>query len=256
MFNDNFYLRGMPQKFKKDQQAFIQKVRQTAGKAINNHQMIGADDTVMVAVSGGKDSLSLLEILSSRRKGMPIHYHIHAAHVITEDVPYQIDTEWLQQFCDELDVKLHLVHTRANLATAGKKKPCFACSRNRRKELFELTHSLGIQKLAFGHHLDDAVETLVMNMAQHANISSIPAQLEMFDGKLEIIRPLILLTDAEMKRYADLMGFQSLKKECPFEDHTIRQKARDIVEQMTSINPKARINLFNSMKKIDFDYLP
>jgi len=83
LFNDNFYLRGMPQKFKKDQQAFIQKVRQTAGKAINNHQMIGADDTVMVAVSGGKDSLSLLEILSSRRKGMPIHYHIHAAHVMT-----------------------------------------------------------------------------------------------------------------------------------------------------------------------------
>ncbi len=246
----------MHKRFNKGEQAFIQKIRQTAGKAINQYDMISSNDTVMVAVSGGKDSLSLLEILSSRRKGIPITYHLHAAHIITEDVPYQIDTEWLQQFCTELDVTLHLVHTRANLETAGKKKPCFACSKNRRKELFQLTHSLGIKKLAFGHHLDDAVETLVMNMTQHANISSIPPQLEMFDGKLELIRPLILLMDAEMKRYADIMGFQSLKKECPYEDHTIRKKARHIVEQMTNINPKARINIFNSMKKIDFEYLP
>ncbi|MBK3516551.1 tRNA lysidine(34) synthetase [Carboxylicivirga marina] len=246
----------MQKRYTKQEQAFIQKVRQTAGKAINQYNMISADDTVMVAVSGGKDSLALLEILSSRRKGMPIHYNIHAAHIITEDVPYQIDTVWLQQFCEDLNVTLHLVTTKANLATAGKKKPCFACSRNRRKELFQLTHSLGIKKLAFGHHLDDAVETLVMNMAQHANISSIPAQLQMFENKLEVIRPLILLTNAEMKEYARLLNFQSLKKECPYEDHTIRQKARDIVEQMTSINPKARINLYNSMKKIDFEYLP
>ncbi|TRX71706.1 ATP-binding protein [Carboxylicivirga sp. M1479] len=246
----------MKRKLTRPERAFIQKVRQTAGKAINHYEMIGADDTVMVAVSGGKDSLALLDILSARRKGMPIHYHLHAAHIITEDVPYEIDTEWLQRFCDELDVTLHLVRTRANLETAGNKKPCFACSRNRRKELFQLTHSLGIKKLAFGHHLDDAVETLVMNMAQHANISSIPPFLSMFDDQLQLLRPLILLTNAEMKQYAEIMQFQSLKKECPYEDHTIRQKARDIVEQMTAINPKARINLFNSMKKIDFKYLP
>ena len=246
----------MPKRFNKQEQAFIQKVRQTAGKAINQYKMIGGDDTVMVAVSGGKDSLSLLEILSSRRKGMPVTYQLHAAHIITDDIPYQIDTDWLRQFCTDLDVTLHLVHTRADTERDGKKKPCFVCSKNRRKELFQLTHSLGIKKLAFGHHLDDAVETLVMNMTQHANISSIPPQLEMFDGKLELIRPLIFLMDAEMKRYADLMGFQSLKQSCPYEDHTIRKKARDIVEQMTGINPKARINLFNSMKRIDFEYLP
>nr|WP_319400777.1 tRNA 2-thiocytidine biosynthesis TtcA family protein [uncultured Carboxylicivirga sp.] len=241
---------------KKQKQYTVQKIRQTVGKAINQYHMIEADDQVMVAVSGGKDSLALLEILSSRRKALPIHYHIHAAHVITEDVPYQIDVDWLQQFCKKLDVQLHLIHTRANLETAGNKKPCFACSRNRRKELFQLTNKLGIRKLAFGHHLDDAVETLVMNMAQHANISSIPAQLDMFDGKIKVIRPLIFLTDSEMKHYSEIMGFQSLKRECPYEDHTIRYKARAIVDQMTELNPKARINLFNSMSKIDFEYLP
>ena len=246
----------MHTKLTKQEQAVIQKIRKIAGKAINQYKMIKADDKVMVAVSGGKDSLSLLEILSTRRKGLPIHYDLHAAHIITEDVPYQIDTEWLQNFCDQLDVTLHLVTTRANLETAGNKKPCFACSRNRRKELFHLAHTLGIKTLAFGHHLDDAVETLVMNMAQHANISSIPGSLKLFEDQLKVIRPLILLTNAEMKSYAKLLGFPSLKQECPYEDHTIRQKARDIVEQMCSINPKARINIFNSMKKIDFEYLP
>lgn len=241
---------------KKTKQYTIQKIRQTVGKAINQYDMIKADEPVMVAVSGGKDSLALLEILSSRRKGLPIHYPVHAAHVITEDVPYQIDTEWLSDYCDKLNVTLHLIHTRANLHTAGKKKPCFACSRNRRKELFKLTHELGIKKLAFGHHMDDAIETLIMNMAQHANISSIPARLDMFDGKIQVIRPLILLTDEELKHYADIMGFPSLKQECPYEDHTIRHQARELIEQMTRVNPKARINLFNSMSKIDFEYLP
>lgn len=241
---------------KKQKQYTIQKIRQTVGKAINQYNMISADNHIMVAVSGGKDSLALLEILSSRRKALPIHYHLHAAHVITEDVPYQIDVEWLKEFCNRLDVTLHLIHTKANLETAGNKKPCFACSRNRRKELFQLTNELGIKKLAFGHHLDDAVETLVMNMAQHANISSIPAQLDMFDGKIKVIRPLIFLTNNEMKHYADILGFPSLKRECPYEDHTIRYKARAIVEQMTELNPKARINLFNSMSNIDFEYLP
>lgn len=241
---------------KKAKQYTIQKIRQTVGKAINQFGMIEADEHIMVAVSGGKDSLALLEIISSRRKALPIHYHIHAAHVITEDVPYQIDVDWLADFCKKLDVELHLIHTRANLHTAGKKKPCFACSRNRRKELFKLTHELGIKKLAFGHHLDDAVETLVMNMVQHANISSIPAKLDMFDGKIQVIRPLIFLTNEEMAHYSEIMGFQSLKQECPYEDHTIRNQAREIVNQMTKINPKARINLFNSMGKIDFEYLP
>lgn len=218
--------------------------------------MIQADNRVMVAVSGGKDSLALLEILSHRRKHIPIHYELHATHVITEDVPYQIDTEWLQDFCTQLDVKLHLLHTKANLEQSGNKKPCFVCSWNRRKELFQFTHKMGIPKLAFGHHLDDAIETLLMNMAQHANISSIPASLNMFDGKLQVIRPLILLTNDELKRYADLMGFKSLKQECPYEDHSMRIKAREIVNQFDQLNKKARINLFNSMKHIDPDYLP
>lgn len=246
----------MEKKWGKQETLFIEKIRHTAGKAINQHGMIGQDDTVMVAVSGGKDSLSLLEILSVRRKYLPIKYHLHAAHVLTEDVPYQIDLDFLKAFCKDLDVTLHLIHTKANLQRSGKKKPCFVCSWNRRKELFKLTHELGIRKLAFGHHLDDAVETLLINMAQHANISSIPASLEMFDGKLQVIRPLIFLTDQEMKRYADLLGFPSLKKLCPYEDTTMRQRSRELLDQFDLLNKKARINLFNAMGNIDAAYLP
>lgn len=235
---------------------FINKVRLRAGKAINQYQMIKDNDTILVAVSGGKDSLSLLDILSYRRKHLPIHYTLHAAHIITEDVPYEIDVDWLQSFCVSLDVTLHIVRTRANLERSGNNKPCFLCSRNRRKELFKLATDLGISTLAFGHHLDDAIETLVMNMAQHANISSIPPTLSMFEGDIIAIRPLILLADAELKRYSQLRGFVSLKKECPYEELTIRKTAREIINQMTQINPKARFNLFHSMSNIDMEYLP
>ncbi len=240
----------------KQDKAHISKVTRMVGKAINQYQMIEANEKVLVAVSGGKDSLALLEVLSERRKKLPITYELHAVHVITEDVPYEIDVNWLQDFCNGLNVKLHLIRTKANLETAGAKKPCFACSRNRRKELFKLSEELGIQKLAFGHHLDDAIETLVMNMAHHANISSIPAVLNMFDGKIKAIRPLIFLTNDELLKYSQIKGFISLKKECPYEDHTLRNKARLIIGDMLKLNPKARFNIFNSMKNIDLEYLP
>ncbi len=240
----------------KSDKAFLRKVITLSGKAINQHNMVEDGDRILVAVSGGKDSLSLLDILSERRKFIPINYDIHAIHVATNDVPYEIDSDFLSYFCQNKGIHLHILSTHAGIEEKSSKKPCFTCSWNRRKELFEFARKNNFKKLAFGHHLDDAIETLLMNMFTHANISSIPAKFSMFDHSLDVIRPLILLTDAEMVKYAKIKKFVSLKKECPYEDHTIRQSTRQIILQFEKLNPQARINLFKSMSNINEEYLP
>ncbi len=239
----------------KDKKNFIRRVIKSSGDAINKYDMIRDNDSIVVAVSGGKDSLSLLDILSRRRKFLPIRYAIHAVHVVTKDVPYEIDQFYLKEFCRNRDITLHFINTYAGLKEKNAKKPCFVCSWNRRKELFDFVLKNDFKKLAFGHHMDDAIETLIMNMMMHANISSIPPVLSMFENRLQVIRPLIYLTNKGLKEYAKINNFQSLKKECPFEDHTMRNKAREIIHQMEELNPQARINLFKSMGNIDELYL-
>jgi tRNA(Ile)-lysidine synthase TilS/MesJ len=236
--------------------SFIRKMIKISGKAINNHDMVQENDKILVAVSGGKDSLSLIDILGSRRKFLPINYELHAIHIITDDVPYEIDKEFLHSFCQKRNVLLHLLTTHAGIHEKPGKKPCFTCSWNRRKELFEFARNNGFKKIAFGHHLDDAIETLLMNMSTHGNISSIPATLSVFKGDIQIIRPLIYCTNKEMIRYAAIKQFISLKKECPYEDHTMRKATRDIIQHFENLNPQARLNLFKSMRNIDTEYLP
>ncbi len=239
----------------KSNKSFLRKIINLSGKAINAHKMIEAGDKILVAVSGGKDSLSLVDILAERRKFLPIDYELHAIHIITDDVPYEIDKTYLSAFCKERNVSLHFINTHAGIEDRKDKKPCFTCSWNRRKELFDFALKNGFKKIAFGHHLDDAIETLMMNMVMHANISSIPPILNMFDGKIQLIRPLLYTTNAEMTQYAGIKQFTSLKKECPYEDHASRNTARQWINQFEKLNPQARINLFKSMSNIDDEYL-
>ncbi|WP_430933548.1 tRNA lysidine(34) synthetase [Saccharicrinis sp. 156] len=240
----------------KSDKNFLRKVINLSGKAINQYKMVEGNDKILVAVSGGKDSLALLDILAERRKFLPIDYELHAIHIVTDDVPYEIDREFLSRFCEVRHVTLHVRTTHAGIEEKPDKKPCFTCSWNRRKELFDFAQKNGFKKVAFGHHLDDAIETLMMNMLMHGNISSIPGKLSMFDGNIEVIRPLILLTNNEMKEYARIKQFVSLKKECPYEDHTLRNTTRQMINQFEKLNPQAKINLFKSMGNIDEEYLP
>lgn len=234
----------------------VKNIYSKVGQAVNKYGLISDGDRIMVGVSGGKDSMSLLATLATRRRFGKENYDLVAVHVDVENVPYAADTDFIAEFCSNNGVQFVCEHITVDFEKDPAKSKCFVCSWHRRKRLFELTREYNCNKLALGHHLDDAVETLMINMCYHGSISSMPAKLQMFDGRVELIRPLILLTNNEIRQFANVMGFPQERAKCPFEDKTKRYQAGEIIADMEKRFPYARHNIFKSMQKIFVDYLP
>ncbi len=243
---------------KKNQKA-AEKIQKKAGKAIHEYKMIKENDHVLVALSGGIDSLVLLDILSKRKKVIPINFQLSAIHIAHEINSRKISTniQKIQEFCRAHKITLHTFDLKLELdEKAMKKGVCFLCSWNRRKMIFEKAKELGCNKIAFGHHMDDALETLLMNMTFHGEISSIPPVKEMFQGTFTLIRPLILLTAKETNKYTRLIKLENAEGICPFEEKNQREKFRPIVDQMSKMHKLSKTNLYNSMSNILKEYLP
>ena len=235
---------------------YIQNIRKIVGKAINRYGQIAANDKILVAFSGGKDSLVLLETLADRRKYLPIDYEIMACHIKVKDISYEIDHEYVQTFCDRLKVPFYIEEVIADDIINSSKSVCFLCSWHRRKSLFKKCSELNCNKLAFGHHMDDAIETLLMNMVYNGNISSMPPKLSMFEDEFDIIRPLILLSEKEIQKYTKIREFIVQKKECEYSDKSKRDDMKKTIKDFERHWKRARKNLWRSMYNIHKDFLP
>ena len=150
----------------------------------------------------------------------------------------------------------HLRAIEVDLTRDPKKTVCFVCAWHRRKELFRAVKELGCNRLALGHHMDDALETLFLNMTFNGSISSMPPKLAMFGGEFDIIRPLILLQEKEILKYARIRGFPVEKSHCPYGDTTRRADMKRLIGELTKMNGKAKRNLFAAMSNIHKEYLP
>ena len=243
-------------KISKENRYFLNSVKRISGKAINKFSMIGDGDHVLAAISGGKDSFVMLDILSERRKHIPIDYQITALHVNVKNIGYDIDRKYFEEFCAGLNVKFIYLETSYIDRSEGGKSACYLCSMHRRKILFNYMKENRCSKLALGHHMDDAVETLLMNMTFNGQISSMPGKLSMFNGEFDIIRPLILLRNDEIKKYAEIKEFQNQKTVCPFNDKSKRHDMKNFLGEMEKQFPGAVNNIFGSMGDIKPDYLP
>ena len=210
----------------------------------------------MVGLSGGKDSYSLLEILTDRRRTLPFNFDLVACHIVAKDMGYEADLDFMQQLCTNLDVKLIVDEIEVGYTENSDKPACFVCSYKRRSRLFTLAQEHQCNKLALGHHLDDAIETLLLNMVFHSTISSMPQSLSMCDGNVTAIRPLSMVMDKELEEYAQLREFPKEKKLCPYATDTHRTTMRNIIDDIEKVYKDARISLYRSMSNINQDYLP
>jgi tRNA(Ile)-lysidine synthase TilS/MesJ len=234
----------------------FEKICRKVGKTLQEYSMIEAGDRVLVGLSGGKDSMILLEALADRKKHLPFDFDLMAVHVSAAGIGYEMNTAYLEKFCRDLNIELRLEEIEVDPDVDPAKSPCFICSWNRRKRLFELTRELNFNKVALGHHKDDAIQTVLMNMIFHGSISSLPQVLSMFGGRVRLIRPLLQIPERELSDYAVLRTFREQEKKCPYEGTTKRDRINEVIALMDALNPDARRNIFNAMDNIYEEYLP
>ena len=230
-------------------------------KAMATYHLIEDDDRILVGLSGGKDSLLLLELLAKRARIQHPRFSVEALHVRMENIHYETDTSYLQQFCDDLGVPLHVRTTRFEVEhtavqqqsseTAARlrkqKQPCFLCSWNRRKELFNLAQELGCNKIALGHHQDDILHTALMNLTFQGRFDSMPARLKMRKMPLTIIRPLCLIQEQDIKAFAEMRNYQKQTKCCPYETDSHRTDIKRLYDEMELMNPEARFSIWRAL---------
>ncbi len=241
---------------KADDRFFADKVLKKVGKAVNTYGLAGAGDRIAVGFSGGKDSMVLLETLVLRLKHIPVSYEVIAVHVKVEQGEYVLDRGGAEEFCRELGVPFEYREISIGQAPERSETPCFSCSLYRRKALFDFMGERKCTRLALGHHLDDAIETLLLNMLYQGNISTIPPRLSMFGGQFDIIRPLFLLTRNEMERYAAVRGIIPIATKCACGEDTRRRDMKRIVEEFEKLHGNARQNIGAAMCNIRKEYLP
>lgn len=234
----------------------FKKICRKTGVTIRDHQMITEGDHILVGLSGGKDSMILLQVLSERKAALPFDFKLTAAHISAVTVDYSIDMKAMKRFCFEMNVDLIERTIEPDVNSDQKKSQCFICSWHRRKELFKLTKELNCNKLALGHHRHDAVETLMMNMIYHGSISSLPYTLNMFDERIQLIRPLLDLEEGLLNEYADSESLIVVEKTCEFESQTRRESMSGLISEIEKIHGKGSYNMFKSMNKIFEEYLP
>jgi tRNA 2-thiocytidine biosynthesis protein TtcA len=232
------------------------EMKRLMGKAIHSRDMIREGDHIMVAVSGGKDSLSLLWLLRERLKRVPILYRLTAVHV---DPGFGANSaEAMQDFFGVHGFQFRVIRSDFGpLAHSpeNRENPCFLCSRLRRKALFSLAEEMGCNKIAFGHHKDDIIETFFMNVFYGASVSTMMPVQEFFEGKLHVIRPLFMVDSDLIRRYATLMGWEAIDLGCPTAGSSKREEIKNMLNQFYRSNRKIKGNIFHALQNVRPEYL-
>ena len=230
-------------------------------KACADYQLIADDDHILIGLSGGKDSLLLTELLGRRAQIYKPRFKVTALHVRVKERDYHTDLSYLESFCAEAqvplivrDVEIGELPNTPNTRTT--QNPCFLCSWYRRKALFNVAQELGCNKIAFGHHRDDVAQTLLMNLFFQGAFATMPPILQLDKMPLQLIRPLCLIDEADIVTYAAMRGYEKQTKLCPFEHVSSREKVKELLEHIKTLNPEAIDSLFGAMTNIKTDYLP
>ncbi len=229
-------------------------------EAIKRYRLIAPGDAVLIALSGGKDSMALVDVLSEVRRHNNRNFHLAAVHVKMANIDYRADFSYLEQFCAQREVPFFVVEAAFEPDRNPGRTPCFLCSWTRRKHLFEFAQCKGFNRIAFGHHQDDLLRTAMMNLTYSGSFSTMPARLTMNKMPLTLIRPLCLQREADLVDWARGMGIHSLDKTCPYDHESTRTAIVSVLEQMERLNPESRHSLWHALEKqgalIEGDFVP
>ena len=234
------------------------RLRRQAGRAIGDYGMIGDGDRVMVCVSGGKDSYTLLDMLLALRRRAPVDFELVAVNLDQKQPGFP--GEVLPRYLEALRVEYRIVeedtYSVVTRVVPGGKTMCGLCSRLRRGILYRVADELGATRIALGHHREDVVETLFLNMFYGAALKAMPPKLLSDDRRHVVIRPLVYCREADIARYAEAREFPIIPCNlCGSQENLRRKQIKAMLAAWETEDPGRTERLFRSLRNVTPSHL-
>ncbi|MBQ5867279.1 MAG: adenine nucleotide alpha hydrolase family protein [Oscillospiraceae bacterium] len=227
----------------------MQKLIGLVRRCVQDYHMINEGDRIGVGVSGGKDSVALLAFLAELRKYNDKAFDVEA---ITIDMGLGMDYSPMAELCDKLDVKYNLVHTEIGpiiFDHRKEKNPCSMCAKMRRGALNQAILDRGMNKLALGHHYDDAVETFMMSLIYEGRISCFQPVTDLDRTGIIQIRPMLYIHEKSIDSFVTRNQLPVITNRCPVDKYTKREEIKQLVYDLSATYPDLKERIFGAMQR-------
>ena len=236
-----------------------QRMRKIVEAGIRNFQLISEGDCILVGISGGQDSLALFELLSSHFITTTNNFSLIPVHVDLGFVENgERISEKLSHFFQKRGQELTVIKTDIGPlvhSDFNRKNPCFLCSRMRRHEIYKMASRMGCNKIAYGHHKDDIIETFLINIFFGREISTMMPKQSVFGGKFYIIRPLVYIDEELVKKFAAEQDLPCFENPCPTAGNSKRALIKNLLSDLEKDYPAIKKNIWHSLFHPKPDYL-
>lgn len=226
----------------------LQKLLSYTRQAVDKYEMIQEGDKIAVGISGGKDSLTLLYALVNLQKFYPKRFDLIA---ITVNLGYEgFDLTAISSLCKDLNVDYHIIPTQIGEMVTNENlegSACSLCSRLRKGALNDAAKALGCNKVAYGHHMDDVIETLMLALLYEGRFCSFWPVTFLDKTKLTVIRPMIYVPETDIKGFERKYTLPCAKNPCPIDGHTKREYIKNLIKQLNTDNPGVKKRLFHAI---------
>lgn len=227
----------------------LQQVLSYVRRAVDDYHMIEDGDKIAVGISGGKDSLTLLYALSRLRLFYPKSFEIYA---VTVDLGFHnVDFEEIKTLCETLDVEYKVIKTEISQIVFDIRKesnPCSLCAKMRKGALNDTIKELGCNKIAYAHHKDDVIETMLMSLIYEGRLHTFSPVTYLDRTEITVIRPLIYLNEVDVIGFVNKYKIPVMKSPCPVDGHTKREYIKTLLRQINLENPGVKDRMFTAIQ--------
>ncbi|MEO0074486.1 MAG: tRNA 2-thiocytidine biosynthesis TtcA family protein [candidate division WOR-3 bacterium] len=228
-------------------------------KAISKHQLVDDKEKVLIAVSGGIDSLVLTHLIANYNQRRDKQWDILAVHINPQFPQWR--TKPLVKFFENYRInylisEIEISKIINEIGEHRKLSPCYLCARERRKRLFEIAEEYKIKKIAYAHHLEDVNETYLMNLLFSSKASTFSPKQSFFQDHFFVIRPLYYFDKNMILQYSNIYGIKAVQNRCPYAKKNERYLVRKFLEKLYRKDPRIKTNFFWGIKNLKFEYLP
>lgn len=232
----------------------IKRVLSFVRRAVDDYEMINEGDKIAVGVSAGKDSLTLLCAMADLRRFYPKKFELCA---ITVDMGFEgMGLSPIAKFCEELGVEYHVVPTQIYkiiFEVRKEKNPCSLCAKMRRGALYGYAKQIGCNKVAFGHHFDDVVETFMLNLFYEGRLGCFQPVTYLSNTDITLIRPMIYMPEKDVRYFASKTELPIVKSTCPADGNTEREEMKKLLASIEKTNKGLRYRIFGAIQRGEID---